>query len=76
MIEKPKNGLSHPKNDLLKKISPRKNFFKQLFFLPNYIREGFKKKIIIFMEFSKRGRGGVRPFHKNYNFRKGKKSAS
>ena len=35
------------------------------------LREGLKKKIIIFMEFSKKG--GGRPFHKYYYFRKGKK---
>ena len=36
MIEKPKNGVSHPKNYLLKKCPP-KLFFKKLFFWPNYI---------------------------------------
>ena len=32
MIEKPKNGVSHPKNDLLKKITP-KFFLNNIFFV-------------------------------------------
>ena len=32
MIEKPKNGVSHPKKDLLKKITPPEKFQKQIFF--------------------------------------------
>ena len=32
MIEKPKNGVSHPKKDLLKKINPPKISKKYIFF--------------------------------------------
>ena len=42
MIEKPKNGVSHPKNDI-KKNMPPKIFFNKLFFSPNYINIMIKK---------------------------------
>ena len=42
MIEKPKNGVSHPKNDLLKKISPP-NFFFNIFFLANLDKHNDRK---------------------------------
>ena len=32
MIEETKNGVSHPKKDLLKKMNPPKKFQKQIFF--------------------------------------------
>ena len=37
MIEKPKNEMSQPKNDLLKNYDPPKLFLKIFFSSPNYI---------------------------------------
>ena len=37
MNEKPKNGESHPKNDLFKKNYDPPNFVEKIFFSPYYI---------------------------------------
>ena len=42
MIEKGKNGVSNPKNDLLKKMTPP-NFFEQHFFSSNLINTMIEK---------------------------------